>query len=330
MVDRFIREVALVPSVCNPDTYASEVEREALAGIAGVGCQPPTFVRDLRLGEWRRAALEAADSVASRWRVLLLQWAKSGCLLACQPALSASCSSADDWEQEAAASHAIRPLALVVRSAGCVSDATQVPPRFSITHVADSELWGGVRSIDLPRTTDGWADLLRKVLAISSWVAFVDPHLDPVSPGYRGFATLLRDAARGLPRRSIEFHRWSRLSERQRGQSVQSQPSLAEWEYRFRVNWQSALNEANIHATVALWPDLRDAHDRFILTRPLGLHCGNGFDIPVRRSGRVRTLAVTCLSAEHLQSKCSELSLSAHRDEGPMTFEFGAPARKET
>lgn len=120
---------------------------------------------------------------------------------------------------------------------------------------------------------------------------FIDPHLDPMKPGYRDFGELLRRI--GKRTQLVEIHRRVPQYQARREFEVNSTLSQAtdqrrvpiyqdrrEFESQFRSALVAPLRTADLHATVFLWGTGTWArfHDRYLISNLVGICLPDGFD----------------------------------------------------
>lgn len=315
------RELVLLPRVCSRASYATPTE-ERMCCMALAQCGPSTSIRDLRGGEWRRAA-GAASAMDGPWRRLLELWHKCGVLTETPPARLPTTDDDASWLQEALASHVTFPLTAVVLPPNPALAAGDSPPRVAVDALPEQPWWrDGGHSALVPRTRNDLVEIFTLLLRQNAWCALVDPFLDPKRQNYRELGPILAEASAraGRARTELDLHVWNHVRGSSAGRQGERELPREEWESRFRTEWQVPFERAGIRAEVILWSDLAGAHDRFILTRRGGFLCGNGFDVPRTPA---RSMTVSCLSDSDFRRLWTMRDQTAHRDQ-VQTFRFGS------
>lgn len=315
----FIREFVLLPSLCRERAYDTPAESDQAAGTLKRMMSSTAFVRDLRDGEWSAVAARAAGQPDSKWRRLLVQWKKEGRALPFPAQLSLACKDDAAWSREAERSHKVHALCAVVGPPGYPEAPAKDPADLSISGVFDWPEWTGASASKfLERTVGGWTDILRQLIRVDRRLRLIDSFLSPKKERYARLGLVLECVAREAGGIEVEFHRWKKdMMGVGAGRGACADVSINEWRNRFQSEWNAGFRSARIKAKVVLWP--RKRHDRYLLTKGLGLHLGNGFEVEVDE----RT-TVSCLKSEDRDALHSECNPDAHLDSGVEQFRFGA------
>ncbi|MEZ5387196.1 MAG: hypothetical protein R3F13_16935 [Prosthecobacter sp.] len=283
-----LSEYALIPDVFDPAGYASAETcdkhlRELKEGIIARG-----LVRNLHGGGWWRFVETHRDRWDKRGRELLKKLKQQGRLSEATGCAVEAPEAGLAWCAEALASHEQVPLAGVISDEVTAAEFTANELVAPVPRLTEQTWWtGGKNSIELKRTTDDYLEALGPTLRHSNSIWFVDPHLDPDRPDYRGFSDLLRACGPRKPAARIQIHRVC-YSGSGRERQIITADKYSEWENRFRNTLGTVVREADLKVEVFFWDDF---HDRYLISNLIGILMPNGFDTdaekPVTRWARL-------------------------------------------
>lgn len=283
-----LSEYAIIPDVFCPSAYASPEASKFHLSLLKDAIRSRGLVRNLHSGGWLRFVQENRDRWdMSRIKELLKVIVRDRLCYstACGEAVP---STAAEWCQEALESHVVSPLQGIIAdqpTADLHNDENLIA---AATQLTEKTWWtGGKNSIELKRTTNGYLEALGPTLRHSNSIWFIDPHLDPDRPDYRGFSDLLRACGSRKPAARIQIHRVCYLGSGRERQIITAD-KYGEWENRFRTILGSVVREADLKVEVFFWDDF---HDRYLISNLIGILMPNGFDTdaekPVTRWARL-------------------------------------------
>ena len=286
-----LADYAITPDVFDVTSYSTADECAARIETIRQTMLTQGLVRDLRGGAWsslffdaehgrrkdpQAAPLGAKDNPGARaWHrrgVEVVKKLRAQQRLVTWPPVRPEPPADDgDWCAEALATHARQPLSggvIVTKSVKARYAAEPVVAR--IDRLSSAPWWtGGSRSIRLSRRAAAYERHLDPVLRHSNSLMFIDPHLDPVKPGYRSFPSLLQRAGGRTPAPLMEIHR-----------RVPEDGDPEALEHRFQSAFTEPLRKAGLEAEVFIWTSPRKApfHDRYLISNLIGIVLPYGFD----------------------------------------------------
>ena len=267
-----LSEYALTPGVFDSSSYSTgEVGDLRLQGLKEVLLNEG-IVRDLRDGQWSSLLADEGRAWHMRGKELIKKLRLQRRLRRSSPALGDDPVTDPQWCEESLASHEAMPLSGVITTRGAADGFQREPLVKSIDQLQNAPWWASrSSSVRLARTIDEYLRHLRLVLQCANSVMFIDPHLDPSLPQYRGFADLLRAMAGRSPAPTIEIHRVCYVGSGRNRQLITG----AEWQSRFSNAWSSDLRANGLSVEVFVWGRF---HDRYLISDLVGISVPNGFD----------------------------------------------------
>jgi hypothetical protein len=266
-----LSEFAITPDVFDERAYASAQVADLHLLQLKHALLEDGLVRDLRNGAWAR--LVAGDT--RRWsrkaRELVTKLRQQCRLPRCPPALSSEPTSDSAWCAEAIASQGHAPLDGIIVGDGQQADFRDEPLVASISRLTSASWWQRRGcSLRVQRRTSDYLDACRLVLRHSSWVAFVDPYIDPGAPNYGSFSDLIDRVGIDNPSCRIELHGCYVKGEASGGLAW-----LVTREASFREGLTTLVRRHRLTVEVFLWDAF---HDRYLLSNLVGLSIPSGFD----------------------------------------------------
>ena len=273
-----LADYAITPDVFDITSYSSEeVCGLRLDKIREV-MMDEGLVRDLRAGEWRALFANGGRLWHRRAKEIVKKLATQGRLISFPRVLPAGPTIDREWCAEALAGHTQNPMTGGVIVTEPVKDTYQQEPLVERIDLLSRATWWTERSPSVrpERQSTDYREHLGPILRCANSLQFIDPHLHPARPGYRHFASLLRDAGERTPAPLIEIHRV---------EYVGSGPekSYPDFERIFRDKLAEPLLAAGLNAEVFIWDHF---HDRCLLSNLMGILLGNGFDTTNRAGER--------------------------------------------
>ncbi len=271
-----LADYAITPDVFDPMSYTSDEVCAARLETIREAMMTDGLVRDLREGSWRGLFRSDDRPWHRRGTELVKKLATQGRLIPHKPALPDLPRDDIGWCAEALATHTQHPLTGGVIVTDSVKKAYAAEPVISRIDRLSSAPWWASRSpsVTLERTLEDYYNHLDPVLRCSNSILFIDPHLDPVRPGYGDFGALVAKAGGRKLAPTIEIHR---VCYEGSGPARQFPMNVdnSYFERRFRDVLVAPLNAAGLRAEVFIWDDF---HDRFLISNLIGISLPNGFD----------------------------------------------------
>ena len=271
-----LADYAITPDVFDVTSYANDEICAARLENIREAVLYEGLVRDLRDGSWRTLFRSKDRPWHRRGTELVRKLATQGRLIRQRPALPNSPRDDQEWCAEALASHADCPFGGGVIVTESVKKVYADELLVSRIDRLSSASWWAARSpsVTLRRTLADYQKHLNPVLRCSNSIMFIDPHLDPVRPGYRDFGALLARSGQREPAPTIEIHR-VRYEGSGPGRRFPMNDDNSYFESRFHDKLAGALCAAGLRAKVFVWDDF---HDRFLISNLIGISLPNGFD----------------------------------------------------
>ena len=265
-----LNDYAITPDVFDITSYSSkEVCGLRLDKIREV-MMDEGLVRDLRSGEWRSLFGNNGRPWHGRAKEIVKKLYMQGRLVEFAASRTIAPATDEEWCVEALSSHRRRPMTGGVIVTHAVKAAYRREPLVERIDLLSRAPWWTSRdsSVRPDRKLADYRRHLRPLLRCANSLQFIDPHLHPERPGYRGFAKLLADAGRRRPAPSIEIHRVCYVGSGPR----QTHPNF---EPIFRKELTEPLRAVGLSAEVFVWDYF---HERYLLSNLIGIQLGNGFD----------------------------------------------------
>lgn len=298
-----LAECAITPDVFDMNSYSTPDECAARIENIRETILTGGLVRDLRDGSWsalfnidqrqvrRHAAAEAptpwADSSRRTWHrrgtELVKKLTIQKRLVPYRPANPGPPADDVGWCTEALATHATQPLT------GGVIVTKPLKDRYAtesvvtrIDRLSSAPWWKVMQktSVRLARRRADYERHLDPILRCSNSLMFIDPHLDPMKPGYRDFGALMQRAGGRSPAPLIEIHR-----------RVSAGEDMKELERQFRKALSTPLHTAGLQARVFMWTPSPRFHDRYLISNLVGVLLPDGFDTSTAAPDAITTWA---------------------------------------
>jgi hypothetical protein len=271
-----LAEYAITPDVFDVTSYAHEDACDAeLRAIKDV-LLTEGLVRNLRKGEWGQLFTNDGRQWHDRGKELLKKLVQQNRLVRYPGILDTAPDHDQAWCEEALGTHGFTPFTGGVIVSKRVKEAFSDEPLVARIDRLTSAKWWAERSpsVSLRRNMEDYLYQLDPVLRCANSLMFIDPHLDPVRPGYRDFAQLLAAAGRRSPAPAIEIHR---VCYEGSGPSrvFPMRDEAGYFERRFRDALQASVRSAGLRVEVFVWDDF---HDRYLISDLIGISLPNGFD----------------------------------------------------
>jgi len=318
-------EYALIPDIFDSSNYSSPELCDVHLQHLKQPLLEEAIVRDLCDGGWRKRFNNEAIILHPRAKELIKKLVTQN-RLRYFPSVEISSPQSDfEWCKEAIASHQQEPLDGIIST----NDTTQ---RFNKSETVLSSIqklnnakWWKERSPSVRphRNIEDYLKYLHKILNQANHIMFIDPHLDPTRPSYKGFVNILCSIRQTLTP-SLEIHRVSHTG------SVKDKkyPTEQEWKDCFYKGLHQPLIEIGLSAHVFIWDipkwDELEFHDRYLITNIFGISLSNGFD--VGRNSQARTTWVR-LGKKDREDIQREFDPKANRQKIKYAFNVGAGAK---
>ncbi len=271
-----LADYAITPDVLDVTSYSSEeacgLHLERIREVM----LTEGLVRDLRAGEWSGLFGNDGRPWHRRGKELVKKLAQQNRLVRFQPALSSAPVDDQVWCQEALGTQRVLPFTggvIVTELVKSAFPGDSIVAR--IDRLTSTSWWAGRScSVRLVRNLAEYRVHLGPVLRFANSLMFIDPHLDPIRPGYGDFAGLVADAGGRSPAPKIEIHR---VCYEGSGPSRElcNRADPAYFERRFRDALGASLHKARLRVEVFIWDDF---HDRYLISDLIGISLPNGFD----------------------------------------------------
>jgi hypothetical protein len=269
-------EYVLVPDIFDQAAYSNPAFIEMCLPHLREPLMQEALVRDLADGGWSRYCKGNSERLHRLCMEFVKKLAQGNRLRKLPQAGAAAPTCAKDWCAEGISSSAMHALKGIVAAQATKDDAAfkanlEVA---SIERLTATPWWqsrSATKNVD--RKTADYLRVLERVLAQANSFMFIDPYLDPSSPGYREFHRLLTPLAQRNPRPKIELHR---SFNKGLAQGVAATEQL--WKQNFAVLGQQ-LYVQNLSAEVFIWSEF---HDRHLITDVIGISASAGFDVTNR------------------------------------------------
>lgn len=273
-----LAEYAITPDVFDTTSYANEELCAVRLEIIRDVMLNEGIIRDLRNGTWSNSFGSDHRSWHHRAKELARKLASRNRLRPFAPQLEVKPSIDSEWCDEALATHGIEPLAGIIVT-GAISDGYKGNSIVSRVDRLNSTPWwsGRSSSMRLDRTFAGYLNALSLVLKHSNSIMFIDPHIDPTQPRYKGFIELIKRAGNRNPLPLIEIHRVC-----YQGSGLHREIlDLQILEDEFRNELTQPLQTVGLSADIFIWDDF---HDRYVLSNLVGIQLPNSLDTTKRKN----------------------------------------------
>jgi hypothetical protein len=291
-----LHEIAITPSVFYKSSYSSADVCDAHMQGIWEALLEWLLTRNLRAGDWYRELGANRLEMPHQAQKLLKQLVLNHRFTLAPPESEKAPTDSQEWCQEALASHRSNALAGILACPSVKQAFRKEQLVASIANRSSSKWWQNhVGRADpqgprIKRTIESYLTQLDKVLRFASHIMFLDPHLDPTRPGYKDFLRILQAASRtNGPKPKLEIHRVCYEGSGHQRNVIAN----AEWERRFRSEFDAPLRSMRLSVEVFIWSD---EHERHLISNLIGLHLGNGFD--VSRDPNARTTWTRLSSAD--------------------------------
>lgn len=335
MVSRIFQEVAVLPHVFDSTSYAHAYEEDLALKEAQLLLCGAVGMRSLCGAEWRNVVQRCAGT-SMRWhefyRVIVKRRLLTEDLRAPQDV------AALDWNTEADRSHREQPLACVVVSGA--APPTTAPQRHSILNLRQAGL-DPASNPDFENTLhlnqEAFERKFEGVFRLHDEISIIDPFLDPSESGYDRLGEALINLSK--QRRSGSGIITIRIHRKEQGDNASLRDWQEHWRSVFKDHWGTRFECARIRGVVRLWRhehcrDRADVpqklHDRFILTRTLGVLVGDSLRLAAANSTKCRATTCAPISRRTLEDRYKEFEDAnpSNRLTFIREFAFGADEKK--
>ncbi len=316
-----LSEFALSPAVFRTTSYESEGMADFCIRTLKQPFLEDCLVRNLHGGDWFKQLNEQRGSLPPMAKELIKKLKTQGRLIGHEPAGIKCPTTDEEWEIEAVLSSEQMSLRGMIFSKEAKNSRHRKNPFVACPETLPSVNFWKERpcSLRIPRGINEYCDLMLPLLRHASWIAFIDPHINPERKGYSDFIQLLTHPL--LTERSskptIEIHRVAWLEDRKEKQPNKL-PKFAEIETIFRDNWSAKLERRGIKVEVFLWVDF---HDRFVASNLVSMTWSNGFDTTSESEARVTVGRLSRADQDDLQK---EFAANSTRHGTPFRFKIGS------
>lgn len=333
-MSRIFHEVAVLPHVFDSTSYAHAYIEDLAFKEAELLLCGAVGLRSLCGAAWLNAAQRCAGQ-SKRWhefhKAIVMDRLLTEDLRAPHDA------AATDWSAEADRSHQDQPLACVVVSGE--APPTSELQRHSILNLRCAGL-DPASNPDfenrLHLNREAFERKFEGVFRLYDEISIIDPYLDPSQSGYDGLCEALMNLS--TQRKSGAGIITVRLHRNEQGDRDTATNWKDHWRSVFKGKWGTRFERARMKGVVRLWSPTRSRdradrpqklHDRFILTRKLGVLVGDSLRLAEASSTNGRTTICAPISNRTLGDLHKEFNdaFPSNRLAYKGEFAFGAGER---
>ncbi|KAB8198437.1 hypothetical protein FKV24_002135 [Lysobacter maris] len=266
-------EYVLVPDIFDPGAYSNAALIDAYLQFLREPIMQEALVRDLVDGGWCKYCIENSGSLHRLSKEFVKKLLQGNRLRKFPRQASQELVCSADWCNEGLATNVVETVTGIIAAHG-TKQAFNQNEVASIERLTATPWWQGRSpSLSLDRKTTDYLRILSRVLAQANSFMFIDPYLDPSSPGYGQLHQLLAPLASRNPKPRIELHRSFN-----KGLPQQVTPDEPYWKAAF-AGLGAQLRAYGLIAEVFIWSEF---HDRFIISDVIGITASAGFDVTNR------------------------------------------------
>ncbi|MBU3915586.1 hypothetical protein KKA14_08615 [bacterium] len=295
-----LSEYAICPCLFNSQSYSSEEVGRLQLQFLKEAFLTDSIIRNLCNGGWFQFVLKNSTSWHVRSKELLKKIKSQGRLRNFENVLNANPEGDTDWCAEALASNEREALSGIITNSELKGDFDQYQLIASIDKLSSTSWWQQrSQSVRLNRSIEEYINHLKLILQASNSVMFIDPHLDPTKPKYRGFEKFLEIIGTQKIKPLIEIHRVCYFGSGQHRNII----SDKEWKQKFNDSFLELIKRLGLNVKVFIWDDF---HDRYLISNLVGLNIPYGFDTTTNPQTKTTWTRLSRQNSDDIQREFEE------------------------